>query len=208
MIDPFILPGTTCRLVFVNGRYDAALSSPVQLPAGIRVESLAAALRKDEPTVLPLLGSLAPLKGNAFTALQTAFLTDGAFIDVPDGMDTGGSGGTSVRRGAWGRADRHSAAEHHPRGKECPAVGRGDLRRTRGGAYLTNVVSEVIVGDNGVLEHDKLQMENSAAFHIGSTYSRQGQGQCADLQLHCLGGSLVRNTVTATFGGRRVPNAR
>lgn len=199
-IDPFVLPGTTCRLVFVNGRYDAALSSPVQLPAGIRVESLAAALRNDDSTVLPLLGSLAPLEGNAFTALQTAFLTDGAFIDVPDGMDL--KVPVELLFVAVPAADPIAI---QPRniirvGKNARLSVVETYAGLAGGAYLTNVVSEVIVGDNGVLEHDKLQMENGAAFHIGSTYSRQGRDSVLTSNSIALGGSLVRNTVTATFG--------
>ena len=116
-IDPFTLPGTTCRLVFVNGRYNAGLSSPVQLPAGIRAESLAEALKRDEATVLGLLGSLAPFKGNAFTALQAAFLTDGAFIDVPAGVALDVPVELLYHRRPGSATGRHPAAEHHPRGK-------------------------------------------------------------------------------------------
>jgi Fe-S cluster assembly protein SufD len=52
-----------------------------------------------------------------------------------------------------------------------------------------------------VLEHDKLQVENGAAFHIGSTYARQGRDSVVTSNSIALGGSLVRNTVTATFAG-------
>jgi Fe-S cluster assembly protein SufD len=199
-IDPFILPGTTCRLVFVNGRYDEDLSTPVQLPAGIRAESLAAALKRDEASVLPLLGSLASTKGNAFTALQAAFLMDGAFIDVPAGVRLDvpvellfiavpGTQPVAIQPRniiRVGQGARLSVVETYA--------------GLPGGAYMTNVVSEIIVGDNGVLEHDKLQVENGAAFHIGSTYSLQGRDSVVTSNAIALGGRLVRNTVTATFG--------
>ena len=201
MLHPWVLPGTTCRLVFVNGTYDAALSNAVQLPAGIRVESLAEALRKGDGEVLQLLGSLAPVKGNAFAALQTAFLNDGAFIDVPEGVTLDvpvellflalpGAQPLAIQPRniiRVGKDARLSVVETYA------ALGTG--------VYLTNVVSEVFVGEGAVLEHDKLQLEGNGAFHIGSTWFRQGRASTMTSNSIALGGELVRNTVTATFAG-------
>jgi Fe-S cluster assembly protein SufD len=198
-IHPYILPGTTSRLVFVNGRFDAGLSNTVELPAGIRIGSLASALAADETGILPLLGSLAPLKGNAFAALQTAFLTDGAFIDIPDGVTLD----VPVEL-LFIAVPSDTPVAIQPR--NFIRVGKGarlavveTYAGIGSGAYLTNVVSEILIGDGGVLEHDKLQLENSAAFHIGSTWFQQGQGSTMTSNSIALGGALVRNTVTAAF---------
>lgn len=199
LIHPHVLPGTTCRLVFVNGRFDPVLSNAVQLPDGIRVESLASALERDARSLVPLLGSLAAAQENPFAALQAAFLTDGAFIDVPAGvvldvpvelLFIAVPGETPVAiqpRNLIRVGDRArlSVVETY--------AGSGDA------SYLTNVVSEIFLGEGAVLEHDKLQVESGAAFHIGSTWFRQGRGSTMTSNSIALGGRLVRNTVTATF---------
>ena len=46
-IEPYRLPGTACQLVFVNGRFDAKLSSVSSLPQGVSVGSLAEEIRRD-----------------------------------------------------------------------------------------------------------------------------------------------------------------
>lgn len=199
--DPYLLPGETHRLVFVNGTFVPALSALNRLPAGLRIESLADALRRDEAAVLPLVGSLAPVRGHAFTALQTAFLTDGVFIDVADRVDvalpveilflalpaeqTPAIQPRNIIR--LGKGARLAVVETYAGPEE--------------GTYLTNMVTEIHVGDGAVLEHDRLQVESSRAFHVGNTYLRQGRDSVVTSNAIVLGGSLVRNTITATFAG-------
>ena len=73
------------ELVFVNGRYSKRLSSLRNIPAGVWVGSLAEALREDPKELEPYLGRTARYDANPFTALNTAFLQDGAFIHVSRG---------------------------------------------------------------------------------------------------------------------------
>ena len=53
------------------------------LPDGVIVCGLAEALQKHPQLVEPHLARHADFKRNAFTALNTAFLRDGAFVYVP-----------------------------------------------------------------------------------------------------------------------------
>ena len=78
------LPGN--RLVFVNGFFSAKLSSLKPVAHGVRIESLAAALARDSALIEKHLGKYAHTANNAFTALNQAFFTDGAFIFVPPGV--------------------------------------------------------------------------------------------------------------------------
>src|SRR5437773_1532787 len=75
------------RLVFVNGHYAAELSSPGELPSGVRIGSLAAALadKSGDELLAGHLGRYAQEERNAFAALNTAFFQDGAFIHVAAG---------------------------------------------------------------------------------------------------------------------------
>src|SRR5260221_7967498 len=74
------------RLVFVNGHYQAALSTPGPLPSGAVVQSLASALATHPGLLEKHLARLAQTEDNTFTALNTAFFQDGAFIYVPAGI--------------------------------------------------------------------------------------------------------------------------
>src|SRR5947209_3849583 len=74
------------RLDFVNGHYLAALSTPGQLPRGAVVQSLASALTTHSGLLEKHLARFAQTEDNAFTALNTAFFQDGAFIYVPAGI--------------------------------------------------------------------------------------------------------------------------
>jgi len=74
---------TAAELVFVNGRFQLALSSVAAVPAGLTVSGLADAL--DVPEVLRWLTKVASPESSAFTALNTAFFEDVAVIRVARG---------------------------------------------------------------------------------------------------------------------------
>ena len=69
-------------LVFVNGHFEPSLSSFAQLDASARVMTFTEALKEAPDLLAERLGTLAP-KAHAFTALNTAFLSDGVVIHVP-----------------------------------------------------------------------------------------------------------------------------
>src|SRR5688572_4432550 len=73
------------RLVFVNGHYSARLSSILPQEAGVQIGSLAAAMASDGALLQKHLGRFAKTDESGFSALNTAFFTDGAFIYVPAG---------------------------------------------------------------------------------------------------------------------------
>src|SRR5215475_2704032 len=77
------LPAT--RLVFVDGHYVAELSSP-ETELGVSAVSLKAALASQQVGIIEKhLGRYASDGDNSFSALNTAFFQDGAFIHVPAG---------------------------------------------------------------------------------------------------------------------------
>src|SRR5947208_1716992 len=70
------------RVVFVNGHYAPQLSDVGTLPRGVVVTSLADALRRGSDEVEEHLTRHAPYRDHAFTALNTAFFRDGAFVSI------------------------------------------------------------------------------------------------------------------------------
>jgi len=81
------LRGDTWQLVFVDGRFDRALSHLDGLPDGVRISSLADRLMADPAFVEHRLGRHVHAGRDAFAALNLAFVEDGAVIDVAPGVE-------------------------------------------------------------------------------------------------------------------------
>lgn len=187
------------RLVFVNGRYSARLSSGRPLPAGVIVESLAAALRDAPEKVEPHLTRYAGYADHAFRALNTAFIADGAFVYVPGGQRLEAPIHLLFVSTAPGEA-----TVSHPR--NLLVVGAGSqativesyLGRGRD-VYLTNAVTELVVGENAVIDHYTVQRESEAAFHVATLQVHQDRSSSVVSHAISLGGALVRNDLTVVL---------
>src|SRR5438552_8596258 len=73
------------RLVFLNGHYQADLSPVGPKEQGVTITNLAAALASDSGLIEKHLGRYARGENNPFTALNTAFFQDGAFVHLSAG---------------------------------------------------------------------------------------------------------------------------
>ena len=73
------------RLVFLNGSFSDRFSSPSLANVGISVSSLANSLQSQTTMLQKYLGQLADYSTESFTALNTAFLHDGALVHLAEG---------------------------------------------------------------------------------------------------------------------------
>jgi Fe-S cluster assembly protein SufD len=189
------------HLVFVNGHFAPDLSAVSRMPAGVRVESLAEALERDQNLVLRHLTRYANPAKNAFTSLNTAFVQDGAFIVLPDGVQL-----EEPIHLLFIASPEVEPFVQNPRnlivaGNDCRLSIVETYHASGATAYLTNVVSEVIAGERTIIEHDKLQSENSLAYHVGSTHIVQGRGSTVVSNSISLGGAIIRNNVSVHLAG-------
>lgn len=199
-VERFTFGGLHCtRLVFVNGRYAPQLSFLASLPEGATVGSLAEALVSHPDIVRTSLAKHAAYDDNTFTALNTAFMQDGAFVHVPDGklvedpihvlfISTGAEDAFVVHPRNLiiaGNGSQVSLVESY--------VANGK------GVYFTNAVTEFILGEQSVVEHDKFQDEAAAAFHIGTIHIHQKRKSNYTSNSIALGGALVRNNITVVL---------
>jgi Fe-S cluster assembly protein SufD len=189
-------PASWSRLVFVDGRYAAKLSTVRPLPPGGRLGSLAEALITDEPTVRAHLAGAAAEADGAFGALNAAFWADGAFLHVPVGVSLDEPIQLLfVATASGGRAD-------HPRSlivlePESRAVLVESYVALADEAYLTNASTEIALGPGAVLDHHRVVLEGRQGFHAGRTWVRQGPDSRFASCAVTLGGRLVRNDVDA-----------
>ncbi len=200
--DTCAVPGVTgSRLVFVNGRFNASLSSIKPLPQGVRVLSLAEAIETEQALLKTHLGKLADFEDQPFTALNAALADDGVVVCVPRGKQVD----EPIYLLNITTADKPLLI--NPRNlivvEESAAVTViEDYVSLNGeGVYLNNAVTEVVVGDNAHATHYMLDRESTEAFNISSLYSRQGRDSRFESHTALLGGSIVRNNVTSVLDG-------
>ncbi len=187
---------TQHQLVFVDGHFSGALSTRGALPKGVYCGSLGAAVKDPGITVQEYLGTQVRVDETPFVSLNTAFLRDGAFIFIPDGVvldepvhllfvASGREEALIAPRNliVFGKRSRASVVESYISLKDAQ--------------YLTNAVTEVVVGDEAVFEHDKLQNESIQAFHVAMIHARLGEKTTFTSNSIAIGGSIVRNNVTA-----------
>lgn len=188
-----------CRIVLINGHYSPQLSSP-DLPEGLIIGSIASAIKQDRPSVKKHLASHAVYQDQAFVALNTAFLEDGAFIEIPRGITVT----APVYILFVSTADESIAS--HPRsliiaGDESQASIIEEYMAVGEAAYFTNAVTEIVAGENSVIEHYKLQDENEEAFHVSTVQVSQCRSSNFTSHSVSLGGSLVRNDINVALNG-------
>ena len=191
------------RLVVVNGRFDASLSRVSSLPNGVRLGSLADAMQQNGERIRALL-QRGTRDAQRFAALNTAFLLDGVYIEIPEGV----------------ALDRPVHVVHvtsassaptmtHPRvvivaAKNSQAVVVESFFGTDEGAYFTNAVAQIDVGENAGLRHYRVQRESSAAFHIGFQHATLAKSARFSTLSVCMGGALVRNDIHTLLEGEGI----
>lgn len=201
-LDRFIFPGLKCSLlVFVDGRYCAELSSTEALPDGVKVLNVAGALESYEDLVREQISKHADFANEAFTALNAAFMEDGGFVYVPDNTvlqepvhllyvttEKDKPTITNIRNLITaGRNSQANIIEHY--------VSLGES------VYFSNVVTELVIGENSTVGHYMIECESQKAFNVSTL--RVQQERSSNLRSHSvlLGGAIVRNNVHPVLAG-------
>jgi Fe-S cluster assembly protein SufD len=199
-IQPYLF-GEQHRITFVNGTYAPDLSCVIGLPNGIRLSNLSAAIKEAGDGVQKHLARHANYENDAFTALNTAFLEDGAFVQIPPNTVI-----EAPIHLLLISTDANQPAVVHPRAlilvgdnsqvsliESYIGLGSGD--------HFTNAVTEIVAGENAIVDHYRVQRENMATFHISTLHLYQGRDSNISSLSANIGGLLVRNNVHAILDG-------
>jgi Fe-S cluster assembly protein SufD len=200
-IDRFRMPGAGSQLVFVDGRFAPGLSLVGKLPAGVTVSNLAAEIARNPEAIEKHLGHYLNMQRDAFGALNTAFLEDGAYVHVAKGVVL--EAPVAI---LFVSTEQDSPAVNHPRNlivaeENSQATIVEDYVSLGGGQALCNTVTELVAADHSVISHYMIEREHTGAFNVSTL--RIQQGRTADVSSHSvlLGGALVRNNVHPVLGG-------
>ena len=183
-------------LVFVDGALNESLSEVGPLPRGVKVGSLAEALRADGSLLEKHLTRHAPVDGSPFTALNTAFLREGGVVYIPAGIDlplpihllfvtTRGAAGTVTHPRNLIVVERGSRA----------SVIESYVTLAPESSYWTNPVTEVAAGAGSWIEHTRIQRESEQAHHVGLTHVDQWRDSHYRSFSLAMGGALARHNL-------------
>ena len=203
-VDPALVAGIPApRLVFVNGRHDAALSDTAGLPEGARLLSMAEALADPDPRESNVLARSYERADEVFARLNAALADDGAVLRIAEGVAVQAPvhlvfiGQPAEGDLAWHsrhlvelrRGASATVIEHH--------VAAGDH------AHLGNAIAHVHVAAGASLRHARVQDESARATLITRTdavLARESSYRRLDLEL---GGALSRHELNVRLEGER-----
>ena len=197
-IDAILFKELECvELVFVNGAYSEKYSNIKNLPNELTIKNMANALVDDEDFLKKYLSQYVNDDSSSFTALNTAFIQDGTYINVPSDLIL--ERPISITYISKGNSNVFAT---HPRnlifmGENSKAtiienyIGIDDTN------YFTNAVTETSLSQGASLEHYKIQQESSNAFHIGNLNTSQDKDSRFESHSISIGGALVRNDINA-----------
>ena len=199
-LTPWTITGAAAQLVFIDGRFAPPLSNSANLP-GVQIRSLKDQIASKPTDLEAHLGKYANIQRDAFCALNTAFLEDGAFVHVRRA--------TVLEQPVhllFVSIESETPTMSHPRNlvvfedesqgtviEEYVSMGKG--------AALSNSVTELIVGENATVSHYMIEREHRDAFNVSTL--RIQQARSANVASHSLllGGGLVRNNVHPVLAG-------
>ena len=201
-VEPLLLHDSQdCQLVvLVDGRFAPGFSK-LHPESGLQVLGLAQALAENTATGLDRLGSLIGDDAHYFTLLNAAAPADGVFLRVAAGA----------------RLDRPIELLHigtkgvpapmaQPRQlilveKEAQARVRERFVSLGEGGGFHNGVTELFLGANAELRHERLQQEGSAALHLHSLHLHQERDSRYRGTTLALGAAWSRAELNVSFSG-------
>jgi Fe-S cluster assembly protein SufD len=187
-------------LVFVDGAFRATLSR-LGAVKGLRAGSLRERLDTDPAALEPWLGKYLPMAAHGFTALNTAFLDDGAVFELAPGALI-----EKPVHVVYLSTRRETPYVTHPRNV---IVARDGSSATivehylgeDGAKCLTNTVSEVVVERGAALGHVRLQDEARTAFHVARVQVEQAAGSVFVSRAFGFGAAVSRTEIAVRLAG-------
>ncbi|HOW36189.1 MAG TPA: Fe-S cluster assembly protein SufD [Candidatus Omnitrophota bacterium] len=188
-------------IVFINGFFSARYSSLNGLEQGLTITNLAQAV-KDQPKIIQSLLFRHDLKQeNSFSALNSAFFKDGAFIQISDNavcnrlihiihiVSQQNDDTVIFPRNLiiLGRSAQAEILESY--------VSFSKIR------YFTNAVSDVFVNEGAKLHYYKAQGESLNAFHLAGMRIAQEANSEVNTFTFSAGAQISRNDLSVTLDG-------
>ncbi len=187
------------RLVFVNGRYTPQLSKPGTQINGVSIGNMARLMTEKPASLEPYLGRYADPGASGFAALNTAFMGDGAFIELAEGVALDAPihliyVSTALGEPTGFHLRNLIVARDNALGTVIESyISLGEP------TYLNNIVTEIVLQPNANIDHYKLQQESNHGFHVATLQVQQERNSRLTSHSISLGGALVRNDINSVL---------
>lgn len=193
----------TYKVIFVDGKFSSFLSSTTH--DGLDVCLMSSALNKPKyKIVIDEYFNKIASKDDSLTSLNTAFASEGAYINIPKGkvvekpieiiyFSTGKENALMVQPRNLVIAGENAHVqiiERHQSLNENPV--------------LTNSVTEIFAQKRAIVDYYKIQNDNLEANLIDNTYVSQKQESHVSVHTFSFGGNLTRNNLNFYHFGERL----
>lgn len=199
-LTPWNLEGAAALLVFVDGQFAPELSK-LEKFKGVTSASLKDQIASNPDALQKHLGRYLDIQRDAFSALNTAFLEDGAYVHVARGVTL-----ESPIHLLFVSTHADTPQMVHPRNlviveNEAQATIVEEYVSLGTGTVFSNTATELVVGESAHVAHYMIEREHRDAYNISTL--RIQQERSANVASHSLllGGGLVRNNVHPVLAG-------
>ena len=187
-------------LVFINGFFAPAQSRLRETAEGVTLSSVAEELKVGNELVIDNFGQHAAITGEPFTALNSAFAQDGAYIHIARGKSLNYpvlilNIIEAKNANTLANVRNLILIDENSTGTVI------ETTLTLGHNGLLNTVTEVVVGKNAQFTHYLLQNDNDRAHQMGTTRIAQNQGSKVTNYTLTTGGAFNRNNLSMLHTG-------
>ncbi len=188
-------------LVFVNGSFVAEVSKNIETDNSVIIGSLAVERHRNKEVFNQHFAKYAAVEGQALNALNTALLSDGAFVYVPPGKTVAQP---IIVLNITDATDMNVLAQ--PRNlivieKNASATIVEAYYAIGSNPSFTNVVTESYVAEHAHLEHYKIQQQAGESYQNNFTQIFQEANTNVNHVTLTLDGTLVRNNLHFFMNG-------
>jgi Fe-S cluster assembly protein SufD len=188
------------RIVFVDGAFVPELSDLADVEPGLKISSLAEMLARGPAELTGRLSAAGPAEGDVAYALNTAFMGDGAVIEVAAGVDV-----ARPLHLVFVYGSQHPAAVFS---RSIAVIGPGaglTLLESHEGPdgvdYQVNTALDLAIGDRARFDRVKVNAEGDAALHLATLSASIGAKAHVSDFAFLTGGHVVRHQLFVRCGG-------
>jgi Fe-S cluster assembly protein SufD len=188
------------RITFVDGTLVPELSDLAGIEPGLKISSLADALARGRAEVAERLAAAGPAEGDVAYALNTAFMSDGAVVEVAAGVEI-----ARPLHLVFIYGERRASAVFS---RSLVVLGAGaglTLLESHEGPdgvdYQVNTALDLVVGDRARLDRIKVNGEGDAALHLATLSASIGAKAHVSDFAFLTGSHVVRNQLFVRCAG-------
>ncbi len=190
------------KLVFVNGSFNPELSSIIEKDSAIVISNLAKARKENTIVFDAHFGNYAKIENESLNAMNTALMSDGAFVYVPSNKKVENP---IIIINVVDANDMNVLSQ--PRNliileKNAEACIVESYISVGVNASFINVVNEIYVNENAHLEHYKIQQQTGESYQNNYTQIFQEANTNINQVTLTLDGTMVRNNLHFYMNGK------